>query len=69
MLGAARPLSLAGTAEPVGCSGGRIPDFLTLCLLMREKERRTKMFRRFHVKKDERALLFWKGDFVDPAPG
>lgn len=22
------------------------------------------MFRKFHVKKDERALLFWKGDFV-----
>ena len=23
------------------------------------------MFRKFHVKKDERALLFWKGDFVE----
>src|SRR5258706_1456890 len=23
------------------------------------------MFRKFHVKKDERALLFWKGDFAD----
>jgi hypothetical protein len=27
MLGAARPLSPAGSAAPVGCSGGRIPDF------------------------------------------
>ena len=23
------------------------------------------MFRKFHVKKDERALLFWKGDFAE----
>ena len=23
------------------------------------------MFRKFHVKKDERALLFYKGDFVE----
>src|SRR5437868_8573334 len=31
------------------------------------EERRTKMFlfRKFHVKKDERALLFDRGDFVD----
>src|SRR6266496_4071618 len=57
------PFSLARAAAPVGRSGGRIPDFLT----KRRKKGGTRMivFRKFHVKKDERALLFNRGDFVE----
>jgi len=40
---------------------------LTQYFLKREKEKEKTMmlFRKFHVKKDERALLFKRGDFVD----
>ena len=50
----AQPISRARGAAPAEWMGGRNQLFLLENI----------MFRKFHVKKDERALLLRKGDFA-----